>query len=199
MAAACSAHAQSEAMLSFVGTTSDTFSPIYSDQPGPVGWTFTPQTDISITALGAFAYCLPHNGLEVGLWNSSGTLLASNTITAAGLSVGQSYYKSITPVDLMAGQTYFLGAYSPAGSFQSIAVNPGDGASDGYATTSPEIQLDQAAYVNNLAFEFPSTTEGSPGSAIVVPNFEFEPVPEPSALCLFGAGALGLLARRRQS
>jgi hypothetical protein len=198
LAAACSARAQSEAMLGFVGTTSSNFTPIYSVQFGPVGWTFTPQTDISVTALGAFAYCLPGTGLEVGLWNSSGTLLASDNITTAGLLIDQSYYQSVTPLELTAGQTYFLGAYSSAGSFQSVAIDPNDGSSDGSATMSPEIQLDQAAYLNSFTFEFPSTTSGSPGSAIVAPNFEFEPVPEPSSLCLLGVGPLVFLARRRR-
>lgn len=196
LAAAWTARAQSdlEAMTGYVGTTSDSFTPIYSEQAGPVGWTFQPLTDISVTALGAWAYVVPgHGGLEVGLWNAGGALLASNTITAGSLPVNQSLYALITPVMLAAGQTYYLGAFSPAGSFQSITVDPNN-PPNGYATMSLDIQLGNVAYAQNSGFAFPSITENLPGSAIVAPNFEFQPVPEPFSL--FSAGALVLLAAR---
>jgi len=164
-----------------------------------LGWTFQPQTSISVTALGAFNYVVPsEGGLEVGLWDSSGVLLASKTITAGSLSLDQSLYESITPVTLAADQTYYLGAFSPAGSFESIVVIPNDGIGDGYATMSPEIQLGNVAYEQNSDFEFPDITANSPGSAFIAPNFEFEPAPEPSTLCLLGAGSFVLLMMRHR-
>jgi hypothetical protein len=189
-----------EAMPNYVGTTSSDLSPIYSTQPGPVGWIFQPQMDISVTALGAFAYCMPADGLEVGIWNSSGVLLASNTITAASQPVGQSLYESITPVMLAANQMYFLAAYQP-NSFESVVVGPNFDPPSGYAIMSPDIQLDGAAAEQNFGdngFIFPTEDVESPGAAIVAPNFEFEAVPEPSTFCLLGTASLALLALRRR-
>lgn len=55
----------------------------------PVGWTFQPTAAIDVTALGAFDYIVPGTGLEVGLWDASGDLLASEAITSADTSVDQ--------------------------------------------------------------------------------------------------------------
>jgi hypothetical protein len=194
------AHAQGsfEAMVSYVGTTSDTHSPIISTEPGTIGWTFQLTTGISVTSLGALTYNLPSGSTDVGLWNSDGTLLASVLVTSGSMLVDQSRYVAITPLLLTAGQTYYLGEYSSSGTIQSIAIDPNDPTgSDGYATMGPYIQLEAAAY-GNPAFGFPTVTEGAPGSAIIAPNFQFQPVPEPSVLGLAGAGLAGLLATRRK-
>jgi hypothetical protein len=192
-------HAQGnmEAMVNYVGGTSDVLTPIYSVQAGPVGWTFQPLTDINVTALGAWAYAMPAGGLEVGLWNASGTLLASNTITSHSSAVNQSLYMGITPLMLLAGQTYYLGAYSPAGPFTCVAVDPND-PPNGYATMNSDIQLGTVASETNAGFAFPGITENVPDSAIVAPNFEFQPVPEPSVLASAGVSFLALLAMRRR-
>jgi hypothetical protein len=186
-----------EAMSGYVGTTSSSYSPIYSVQAGPVGWTFQPLTDIEVTDLGAWAHATPGTGLEIGLWNAGGTLLASNTVTSGSQAVNQSLYVPINPVMLSAGQTYYLGAYSPAGSFQCIAVVPNSGP-NGYATMSPDIQLGSAANQQNSGFVFPDISPNDPGSAIVAPNFEFQPVPEPASVGLSGVGALAWFAVRRR-
>lgn len=186
-----------EAMTGYVGTTSPNLGAITSTEPGTIGWTFQPLTDISVTALGAFTYNLPSQSTDVGLWNSAGMLLASVVFTSSSTLVNQSRYIAITPLLLIANQTYYLGEYSSSGTIQSIAVDPNEpGGSDGYATMGPGIQLGAAAY-GNPVFGFPATTEASPGSAIIAPNFEFQPVPEPSVLGLTGAGLAGLLALRR--
>jgi hypothetical protein len=201
LAATVTASAQSdlEAMLNYVGSTSGALTPIYSVQPGPVGWTFQPLTDIDVTALGAWAYAMPsRGGLEVGLWNAGGTLLASSTITASSVPVDQSLYATITPVMLLAGQTYYLGAYSPAGAFQCVAVDPND-PPNGSATMASEIQLGSVAYETNSGFAFPDITENLPGSAIVAPNFEFQVVPEPVGLLAAGCGVLAWVAARRRT
>lgn len=194
------AHAQGsfEAMVSYVGTTSDHITPINSTEPGTVGWTFQPLTDISVTALGAFTYNLPSQSTDVGLWNSAGALLASVVFTSSSTLVNQSRYIAITPLLLAANQTYYLGEYSPSGTIQSVAIDPNEPAgSDGYAIMGPDIQLEAAAY-GSPAFGFPTVTEGAPGSAIIAPNFQFQPVPEPAVSGLAGAGLTGLLALRRK-
>jgi hypothetical protein len=194
------AHAQGsfEAMVNYVGTTSDHISQIFSSEPGTVGWTFQPTAGISVTSLGALTYALPSGSTDVGLWDASGTLLASVVVNSSSTLVDQSRYVAITPLLLTAGQTYYLGEYSAAGAIQSIAINPNEPSGpDGYATMGPYIQLEAAAY-GNPAFGFPTITEGAPGSAIVAPNFQFQPVPEPSELGLLGAGLIAVLAKRRR-
>ena len=162
---------------------------------GTAGWTFQPLTDISVTALGAFQDAVTNTpAIEVGLWNATGTLLASNTITTASLLVDQSMYESITPVTLMAGQTYYLGAFG--GPLAVTVYDPTVG--PGSVTLASELQLGAAVSSTNNVFEFPIGDQGSPGSSVLVPNFEFTVVPEPTTLCLLGGGLFIFTARRRR-
>jgi Domain of unknown function (DUF4082) len=190
-----------EAMLNFDGPSSNDgvfLTPISSSVNRSFGWTFQPLTDIDVTALGAFDYIVPPTGvLDVGLWDATGTLLASGTVSAASPSVNQSLYESITPVMLTAGQTYYLAAYSAA-PFQFYDAGPDANPSYGNVTMSPEIQLGAVAYSPNAGFAFPSTTEGSHDDAIIAPNFQFEAVPEPSTFYLLSGGSIILLAMWRR-
>jgi hypothetical protein len=187
---AANAHAASEAIL-------NTTTLIVGYVVGTAGWTFQPQADISVTALGCFTNVLYVNPqpISVGLWASDGTMLASNSIISGSLLVDQTRYESIAPVPLSSGQTYYIGAISSAG----IIVGPVLDGEHGSATMAPEIQLGLLAYETNApVFAFPSLTEGLPGSAFLAPNFEFTIVPEPSILCLISVGASGVLIKRRR-
>jgi hypothetical protein len=187
---AANAHAASEAML-------NTSTLIVGYVVGTAGWTFQPQADISVTALGCFTNVLyvSSQPISVGLWASDGTLLASNSITSGSLLVDQTLYQSIAAVSLSLGQTYYIGAISSAG----IIVGPALDGEHGSATMAPEIQLGLLAYETNApVFAFPSLTQGLPGSAFLAPNFEFSVVPEPSILCLISVGASGVLLKRRR-
>lgn len=191
------AQANLEAMQDYTGTSPSGGNPIYSSIyasiNGPIGWTFQPNTDIDVTALGAFDYLIPaFDSLDVGLWDSNGTLLASQAVSAASLAAGHSRYETIAPLPLLASKTYYLAAYSASGPLSAVVVTP-DAAPNGYATMSPEIQLGLAAYSSGSGFSFPGTTDGNPGYAIIAPNFEFHPTPEPSALLLSGGGLITLL------
>jgi hypothetical protein len=190
------AGAQMEAMPGYVVFNNPDFTPVYAVINGPVGWTFQPLTDISVTALGMFDG-LPAN-LEVGLWNSSGTLLVSETIDENIISFNQSRYESITPVALTAGQTYYLAAFSPSGEFQALTLSPNLVPPDGMAIMSPDIQLGSVATENNGVFQFPDNVQGVADSAIIAANFEFAVAPEPATLAIVGAGLSVLLAARRR-
>lgn len=191
-----------EAMRNYAGTSPSGGSPvsssIYASINGPIGWTFQPTTAIHVTALGAFNYLVPNLGsLRVGLWNNSGNLLASQTVSATSVAVGQSLYESISPVMLLPGQTYYVAAHSTSGILTAIVVTP-DVSPNGYATMSPEIQLGQVAYSSGSGFSFPGTTEGNPGYAIIAPNFEFQPVPEPSSIALVMVGIIGWIVGQQR-
>ncbi len=87
---------------------------------------------------------------------------------------------------LMAGRTYYLGAYSPSQTVYFYVVGPSSD-TGGYAIMSPEIQLGGLAFNTNSVFAFPASTAGQPGDAVVMPNFQFQAVPEPSTVCLLAA------------
>jgi Domain of unknown function (DUF4082) len=203
LAAALTARAQGslEAMQGYVsasGNLNAVYSQISAGTPMTLGWTFQSQTDINVTALGAFNDVLHNSGnLEIGIWNSSGDLLTSSLVALTGTS-SDSVYQSVTPVMLTAGQTYYLGAYSPSQTVYFYVVGP-DSDTHGYAIMSPEIQLGGLAFNTNSVFAFPSSTEGQPSDAVVMPNFQFQAVPEPSTVCLLVGGAMVLLAMRRKS
>jgi hypothetical protein len=199
LAAALTARAQGslEAMQGYVNPSSNVYSVIGANFPITLGWTFQPQTDINVTALGAFSYVLQNPGnLEIGLWDSGGNLLASNAVSITGTSAA-TVYSSIAPLMLMAGQTYYLSAYSPSQTVYFYVVGPNSD-TYGYAIMSPEIQLGGLAFNTNRVFAFPSSIEGQPGDAVVMPNFQFEAVPEPSIFSLLGGGIIAFLTMRKK-
>lgn len=157
---------------------------------GTVGWSFQPTTGISVTSLGVFQDVITNQSpLTVGLWAQNGTLLASATVTSADPLLNQTLYQSITPVDLTAGDTYYLGAYSATGNiFTPYEIPPG-----GSAITSPGIQLGAAVWATN-GVAFPGTVVGPSGSAFLAPNFQYS-VPEPSVAALLAIGG-SVLARQ---
>src|SRR5438552_13803075 len=100
------AQGNSEAVLNFSSSLAGSVN-------GTAGWSFQPLSSITVTGLGAFNYIVANQGnIAVGLWNSAGALLASNTITASSGLTNQTRYESITPVLLDSGSTYHLGAFA---------------------------------------------------------------------------------------
>src|SRR5262249_17391610 len=148
------------------------------------------------TSLGCFNYLFGdgQTNFYVGLWNSGGVLLASNNVTAGSPLLNQTRYEPISPVLLASGLTYYLGAYNPAtGTTILAAAAPGSDVG-GSVTTSPEI-VDGTAVAHFFSFDFPESPQGGPGSAFLVPNFQFTTVPEPSSLALAIACAFFITRR----
>jgi hypothetical protein len=168
---------------------------------GTGGWCFDSLTSISVTSLGAFDSTISDSAspIEVGLWDHTGLLLASVTVTSNSTLVDVSRYESITPVTLTAGLTYYLGAYATTGTIIVTGESSGVG---GFATTSPQIQIGTDVYATNGGFTFPSIIDGDPhsGAAIMGPNFEFSAVPEPAmaGLAFLGLAVFAFQARRAQ-
>jgi hypothetical protein len=142
-----------------------------------VGWTFHSTNANAVTWLGCFAKVFEDNpqvnSVEVGLWSDSGLLLASNSITPASILFDQTYYESIIPVWLAAGQVYHLGAYYSGGGIGWDVAGPWIG---GSVSASPEIQVDGMAFTTN-GFSYPPAMSGTSNSIYAGPNFRFQSRP----------------------
>ena len=161
--------------------------------PYTLGWEFNTNQAISVDALGMYEQS-PGSLVEptqVGIWNNSGTLLASTTVSAGGTVDAQWTYDAISPVTLAAGDTYFIGALFSDGT--DAVVFPGDGST---VSTTPYITYGGATFCGGASLCSPTTAFGSNG--FFGPNFSASAVPEPITLSLFGAGLAGAAAMRRR-
>lgn len=163
------------------------------DGPWTLGYTFTADTPLSVTALGAFDW--EHDGFaashEVGLWDENGNLLASTAVVSGDTLIGDFRYKAISAVTLTAGNVYYVGA-----------SNFGDGDPYGYSGsigTTWGVVYGSSAYTQATGLEFPPYLSGmQPG--YYGGNLLVAPVPEPEtyAMLAAGLGLIGLASRRKQ-
>src|SRR5262245_59793446 len=85
------------------------------DQPFTVGWQLSVNTSISVTSLGAYDSPFAEGLLtdhEVGIWNSSGTLLATVTVHAGTSDplTGRFRYVDLVTALVLDPGTYTIGA-----------------------------------------------------------------------------------------
>ncbi|MGD0437809.1 MAG: PEP-CTERM sorting domain-containing protein [Bryobacteraceae bacterium] len=194
--------ASSVQAISFTGVnSSDTLN--NGEGPYSLGFEFSTNTAIDVTALGFFDATLVNSsylGLgncsgcgEVGIYNSSGTLLVSTPtpVTTSDTQVGDFFYETIPTTSLAAGQDYYIVAETGNADY-TADVN-----ATGYSV-DPSIAYIQDEYVVSSSLAFPTLTDGATvTSGIFGPNFEetsaTSAVPEPSSVSLLAMG-LGLVA-----
>lgn len=174
---------------------------------GTIGASFkVGASDLLVTSLGFQDF--NDNGLtqdhKVGIWTSASGLLEADALVTATVPIGGSaltvvshfqYVTLASPVTLLAGQTYFIGA-------QTFATGTVDQWSDGdvdNVTPSSEIEagLYDAKYSSSSFGKPTSDGAGNTPERWGPANMQFTVVPEPSAALLGGLGVLCLLRRRR--
>jgi hypothetical protein len=178
----------------------------FTNNAWSLGWSFTTNVAISVSALGYYNASLTSSsapGLsagcdcgDVGIFNSAGDLLASAQVTSSDPVIGFFNYQAITPLQLAAGQTFYILAETGSSDY-TWNVNG--------LTVSPNITFDEDAYIKSPTLEFGTSSQGSAATGFFGPNFLDSPAaasaPEPSSLLLLGTvslATLGALRLRRQ-
>jgi hypothetical protein len=163
-----------------------------------LGYQFTANTGVTVTGLGAFdfgqdGFAQPQ---QVGLWDSSGTLLASTFVSNSDPLQGLWRFHPISGVTLTSGANYYVASQGGEGYvfFTNLMV-------------APQITFIQDAWhyngdTSNNPLAFPDQTDGfgvSSGGGFFGGNIEFGATPEPGTLVLFGSAVVGLagIARRK--
>jgi hypothetical protein len=184
-----------------------------------VGWSFTANSDLYATRLAVFDTdrdVVAEPSHFIGLWNSTGSLLASATVNEDGVRpTGFAYHwANITSTTLKAGQKYYVGAVMGSDyytaqvpesifgqaptPFANLQVNSGiTYGSDAFyylkdGESANQLTFGSASIGNGL--NDPNTIIGGFGA-----NIDVTPTPIPAAAWLLGSGLLGLVGIRRRN
>ena len=171
-----------------------------------LGFVFTANTSFNVTSLGYYDY--QGDGFltahEVGIFSSSGTLLASTTLaagTSGVLGPNDFRYQAISPLALVAGDAYTIAGLSPNLSGNDPWIYGGPSETTGFSF-NPDITipLNAARYLyypgglvdppdHYADYQFYAVNFNGPVSN----------VPEPStwAMILLGFAGLGVAGYRR--
>jgi hypothetical protein len=194
LVAAPAVHAQT-AIQSFTGGT--IFPGFGTDET--VGFVFDANANLSVTSLGWYAQdgslATAH---QVGIWNSSGTLLGNATVAADVVAGSVGFrYQAVTPFALISGQRYYIGGRD--------AIQDGDSyvTSVSNLVTAPQITYrGSAVSAQGSGFAFPDSVNNTTTGGRFGANFQFvaSSVPEPAswAMMIGGMGVVGGAMRRRR-
>ncbi len=175
--------------VSLIGGPNSTTTTSY---PLIVGWKFNVNSPVSLDSLGLYinisnyAQVGPTSG-DVGLWDASSALLTSASVVETDPVVDGFRYHPVSPITLLPGQDYIVGALLLHSEAFSWYGNP--------LQVASEIN-----FVTRLYDYFPnglSSPPSNPDMGGFGPSFTFTAVPEPSGLAIMPAIAAILGVRRR--
>jgi hypothetical protein len=179
-----------------VEAINDYSSPSTSQGDGTIGYTFRATDSLTVTDIGVFAYIVSQTSpMRVGLWDSSGNLLADRLISTTSPLIGTARYEGLeNPISLQAQQVYHIGA-SYVSTPSVFSYNLAGGDFFGHATPSLGVEL--IGYASNpTGFAFPAAVSGGEGVVALTANFRYPAIPEPATASLVLLAALALVAAR---
>lgn len=183
---------------SIVGVTISTDGPVNNGFTGSLGYSFSVDTAHNVVSLGVWDHLGDGliNSHQVGLWNSSGTLLASTTVGSGTSGILDSGFRfnDIASVALNAGEEYYVAAtFNDSGDYWTADPTTLD--------TAPGLTYLTRRYQSGSGLLFPVFV-GSNGTGYWGGNIRLASatVPEPSTCTLFAGliACFGLAGRRRK-
>jgi hypothetical protein len=168
-----------------------------------VGWQFNVNSPVLVSDLGLYTgnlndHSAPAYG-TVGLWDSSGALLASVYVQPSDPPTLGFNYQQVPSVLLNAGQSYTIAAFfvPDYGMVDQFAIGTVG------AIVAPQLSYDAPvfAFATSGSLSGPPIGNGWPtpltGDGFFAASFEFTPIPEPSTVTLLGLGVAAMMACRR--
>ncbi|WP_422017495.1 PEP-CTERM sorting domain-containing protein [Roseateles sp.] len=162
------------------------------------GWAFTVRNAITIDGLGMWDFGadgLGQPAVQIGVWSSAGTLLASTTVTdastrvASANSAGDWLFESIATLTLASG-SYRIGAL-----FNQ--TTPIAQTSSPYTTIS-DVTVTGGVAANGTGFRDPTSSFTIPIFGPTMHLADAAPLPEPASFALVGVALLGVGAASRR-